>query len=317
MVLARLNNACLFTILILLFIPASVGANRTRWVSVEEIYAKGKHNAWPDMCRWRDKIYVVFPGHGKGHAETHGIVILESQDTKSWKTTLDTPPSDWQLEDDETWPAETIFFLPTEERLYLLYWAIAKGNTEVPAEKKTAAPATMDGVGWYREQLAALGDAARAFSPDARQVHDRWSDLEQAATITGSPLVALAAANICGKHYMVGFTGEAQQWEITPELKPMIPVADDLPLSPKRGLGTELFRAASLFVSDKGLEWTKVSHIGSHDDGEPGLAFRPDGRALVVSRNGAGASTRLLTQANPPTKNGKSSSCTNRYTKRP
>ncbi len=87
---------------------------------------------------------------------------------------------------------------------------------------------------------------------------------------------------------MVGFTGETQQWEITPELKPMIPVADDLPLGSKRGERIELFRAASLFVSDNGLDWTKVSHIASNDDGEPGLHFRPAGRALVVSRNGGG-----------------------------
>ena len=113
----KLRNLHLATILILFITPASLRGERTRWVSVQKIYAKGKHNAWPDMCRWRDKIYVVFPGHGAGHAETHGVVVLES-------------------DDDETWPAETLFFLPTEERLYLLYWTMAKGNTDVAAEKK-------------------------------------------------------------------------------------------------------------------------------------------------------------------------------------
>ena len=27
-----------------------------RWVNVQEIYADGKHNAWPDICRWRGQI---------------------------------------------------------------------------------------------------------------------------------------------------------------------------------------------------------------------------------------------------------------------
>ncbi len=64
------------------------------------------------------------------------MVVLESDDAEHWETVLDTRPSDWRFEDDETWPAETLFFLPTEERLYLRYWAMAKGNTDVAAEKK-------------------------------------------------------------------------------------------------------------------------------------------------------------------------------------
>ena len=115
---------------------------------------------------------------------------------------------------------------------------------------------------------------------------------------------------------MVGFTGETQQWEITPELKPMIPVADDLPLGSTRGERIGLFRAASLFVSDNGLDWTKVSHIVSNDDGEPGLHFRPDGRAQVVSRNGGAASMPSPTRATRPISNGKRSRSINRFTRR-
>ncbi len=64
--LRKLRNLHLATILILFITPASLRGERTRWVSVQEIYAKGKHNAWPDMCRWRDKIYVVFPAPAPG-----------------------------------------------------------------------------------------------------------------------------------------------------------------------------------------------------------------------------------------------------------
>ena len=96
----------------------------------------------------------------------------------------------------------------------------------------------------------------------------------------------------------------------------MIPVADDLPLGSKRGERIGLFRAASLFVSDNGLDWTKVSHIASNDDGEPGLHFRPDGRAQVVSRNGRAASMPSPTRANRPFSNGKRSRSIKRFTRR-
>jgi len=99
---------------------------------------------------------------------------------------------------------------------------------------------------------------------------------------------------------MVGFSGQAQQWQITSELTEMIPLADTTPLGVKRGWGIELFRAASLFVSDDGLAWSKVSNIGNRDDGEPGLHFSPDGRALVVSRNGSGFKHAIAYVGHPP-----------------
>ena len=297
---AILKKQSIATILILMVTSVSFGQNRTRWVSVKEIYAQGKHNAWPDMCRWRDKYYIVFPANAAGHAENHDVVVLESQDADQWEIVLDTPSSDWVLEEDETWPAETLFFMPTKERLYLLYWASARGNTEVSAEKKQELKKEWMALGgtenswrrWVERHEQSYRTRVR-YTTDGRT----WSDPEE---LLEPRWWIWRPQTFRNKHYMIGFTGEDQQWEITPDLKPMIPLADELPLGRKRGWGIELFRAASLFTSDNGRDWTQVSHVASNDDGESGLAFRPDGLALVMSRNGAGGKHAIAYTSHPP-----------------
>ncbi len=58
--------------------------------SVERIYADGKHNAWPDITKWRGHYYIVFSS-GSGHTEfDHVAVILRSSDLKNWKVAYKT-----------------------------------------------------------------------------------------------------------------------------------------------------------------------------------------------------------------------------------
>ena len=281
---------CLLSgVVLFLVVSASADASeRTRWVSVQEIYAKGKHNAWPDMCRWRGKYYVVFPGHGAGHAELHRVVLLCSEDGQHWETVMNSPPAEWRLEDDETWPAETLFFLPTDERLYILYWAAAKGNTDVSEDqKKQLKQEWMELGGNENSWQNWLIRHDISYRTRVRYTEDgqTWSEPEE---LLEPGWWLWRPQTHQGKHYMVGFSGQAQHWQMTPELKEMIPVADEIPFGPKRGPRIELFRAASLLVSDNGTDWTTLSSIGNNDDGESGIYFGPQGRALVVSRNGAG-----------------------------
>ena len=290
----------LVAVLLLAFLPLGTSGERTRWVSVKEIYSQGKHNGWPDLCRWRDKYYVVFPAHGVGHQAPHDVVVLASDDAEQWESVLDTPPTDWQLEDDETWPAETLFFLPTEKRLYLLYWASARDNTDVSEERRNQLKKQWMELGgnensWQRW----LTCHEQSYRTRLRYTEDgrTWSQPQQ---LLDPGWWLWRPQTFGGKHYMVGFSGQAQQWQITSELTEMIPLADTTPLGVKRGWGIELFRAASLFVSDDGLAWSKVSNIGNRDDGEPGLHFSPDGRALVVSRNGSGFKHAIAYVGHPP-----------------
>ena len=100
---------------------------------------------------------------------------------------------------------------------------------------------------------------------------------------------------------MIGFRNHAQEWSISPELESMIPRADSIaPLDPRRGAGMELFQSASLFTSEDGLEWSRLSDIASNDDDEPDLTFGPGGRILMVSRNGAAYKHALAYVSDPP-----------------
>ena len=48
-----------------------------RWLNVQEIYADGRHNAWPDICRWRGLYYVAFNCGGRGHGGVKRIAPVE------------------------------------------------------------------------------------------------------------------------------------------------------------------------------------------------------------------------------------------------
>ena len=53
----------------------SLAKARYRWVSVREIRGDGTHNAWPDICRWRDRYYVAFNSGGQNHGGGHGLTV--------------------------------------------------------------------------------------------------------------------------------------------------------------------------------------------------------------------------------------------------
>ena len=289
----------------LLLVPAwaapAQGQTGMRWVNVQEIYAKGKHNAWPDICRWKDKYYMGFPAHAAGHAEPHGVVILSSADGENWETVFDVGPEHWRMSANENWPATALFFLPTEDRLHVVFWSRATGDATIAPEKKEA----------LRKEWLALGGAKESF--------ERWVSCHGEVYRTGTtysqdgrtwekPRPMLEPGwrvwrphTYEGRHYVIGFRSHAEQWAFSPELKTMIPRADSIaPLNPRRGKGMELFQSASLFVSDDALTWKKLSDIANNDDDEPDLNFGPGGRILAVSRNGAAMKHAIAYVSDPP-----------------
>ncbi len=294
-------QAALATCLILMAAGPCLAQNRTRWLSVTEVYGEGKHNAWPDLCKWRDRYYIVFPGHGHSHGGGHGVVILSSKDTVNWQKTFHIDAGEWQLEGDENWPAETLFFLPTADRLIIVFWSRAQGDMNVTDDRKAE----------LHTQWMALGGSEdswkRWLSRHETAFRSRIVYSEDGVTWSKpKPLLPnrwwlWRPATFKGRHYMVGYRNHAQQWEMTPELESMIPRADDMGgLDTRFGDGIELFNAGSLFASDDGLKWQKVSDIAANDDTEPGVNFSPDGRCLVVSRNGAAGKPAIAYVSDPP-----------------
>ena len=283
--------------------PAAHAQSGTRWVKVEEIYADGEHNAWPDMCRWKGRYYVMFPARGASHRGGHGVMILASTDAQKWEEVLSVKPGQWLLDRDEVWPAETVFFLPTKDRLFVLFCSRAKGDMNVLEEKKAGLKKQWMELGGsdtsFKRWVNRHGTAFRTrvtYSEDGRTWRKPQPLLENGWWLW-------RPATFKGRHYMVGYRNHAQQWSITPELKSMIPRADSVaPLNRLRGKGMELFNSASLFVSDDGLKWDKVSDIAANDDTEPGINFSPTGRALVVSRNGAALKYAIAYVSDPPYK---------------
>ena len=291
------------TTLLALALPPTVSSQSMKWVSVQEIYAKGKHNAWPDLCRWRDQYYVVFAGHGEGHAEPHGVVMLSSPDGEHWETVFDEPQQHWKIHDDESWSAMTSFFLPTAERLYVVFWSRSNNPdwAKIPAGKERE----------LKRQWLELGGNEQSFQ--------RWTQAHGQLFRTGvtytedgktwaKPQSLLPDGwwlwrpqTFGGRHYLVAYYNHAQQWEMTDELKQMVRPSSQIdPDHPKSGHLVEYFQSACLFVSDDAMNWTKVSDIAVDDNDETGLGFRSDGRALVVSRIDASPDYAIGYVADPP-----------------
>ena len=307
--LNRLVVICgtLLLLLLLMYSSEAQGQTGMRWVSIREIYAKGKHNAWPDMCRWKGRYYVIFTGHGPGHGPGgRHVVILSSADAETWDTVLDIPDTQWQLDEDETWPAQTLFFLPTDERLHVIFWSNARGDSEINPQKKGALATKWKALGGSDESFERWVAQHEA----SHRTRVTYSDDGQ-TWATPRPMLERGwwiwrPQTYEGRHYILGFRSHSQQWSITPELEEMIPRADSIaPLDPRRGKGMELFQSGSLFASDDGLSWQKVSDMGNNDDDEQGFAFGPGGRILAVMRNGAACKNAIAYVGDPPYQNWK------------
>ena len=64
--------------------PATLHAQSPKLIEVAKIWDKGKHNAFTDLVRWRDKWYCVFR-EADGHVGGDGrLRVLESADGKAW-----------------------------------------------------------------------------------------------------------------------------------------------------------------------------------------------------------------------------------------
>lgn len=278
-------------------------AQSMKWVNVKEIYAKGKHNAWPDLCSWRGRYYVVFAGHGEGHAAPHGVVMLSSADGETWDTVFDEPQQHWKVRDDESYSAMTSFFVPTADRLYVVFWSRANSVefTKIPDGKEES----------LRRQWFEFGGNEKSFQ---RWVAAHESSYRTGVTSSEDGKRWLEPQSLMddgwwlwrpqmfgGRHYMVAYYNHAQQWEMTEPLKQMVrPSSQKDPAYPKSGYLVQYFQSASLFVSDDVLHWKKVSDIAVDDNDETGIGFRSDGRALVVSRVDASPDYAIAYVSDPP-----------------
>jgi len=82
----RIPFFVLFLNFILIQQSDAVNLPKVRVVSVKRIFDNGEHNAFTDMCRFHGKFYLTFRSCPDGHMvhPTSSIIILESDDAKSW-----------------------------------------------------------------------------------------------------------------------------------------------------------------------------------------------------------------------------------------
>ena len=261
-----------------------------RWINVQEIYADGRHNAWPDICRWKNRLYVAFNSAGGSHGGGHGLCFLSSADGIEWRKEFETEPNEWAPSDDANRGGTCPKMLPVGDRLYVMFNYYREGVGDIDADQKAALASR------WRE----LGGSEQSFERWDRH-HETVHQTGIAWTTNGhtfaKPRPLLGPGwrvwrphTFGGRHYMVGYCCHGQSWTLTPQLKRMIPEADE----------SEMFESASLFVSDDGKHWEELSEIGIDDCDEPDFDFTEQGRILVVSRTGASLKRPAMAYASDP-----------------
>lgn len=77
-------RAFLFVVSLVLFGSPEARGEGPRLIAVSKIWDQGKHNAFTDLARWRDRWYCVFR-EGDGHVGGDGQVrVITSADGNSW-----------------------------------------------------------------------------------------------------------------------------------------------------------------------------------------------------------------------------------------
>ncbi len=261
-----------------------------RWINVQEIYADGKHNCWPDICRWRGRYWVSFNSAGKGHSNGHRICLISSADGVEWVKEHETGPNEWAPSDDADRGGTCPKLLATDDRLYVMFNYYRKGEAEVADAEKQK----------FADRWRQLGGSDESFERWVRHhqtVHQSGITWTEDGRTFAPPQPMLDPGwrvwrphTFAGRHYLIGYCCHGQAWSITPQLEQMIPTADD----------SEMFESASLFASDDGEQWQHVSHIAVDDNDEPDFDFTPDGRMLMVSRTGASMKRAAMAYLSDP-----------------
>ncbi len=92
-------------------------------VSVKRVFDNGEHNAFTDLCRFRDRYYLTFRSCPDGHGvnPTSSIIILTSGDARSWKEAFRFSVSKRDVRDPH--------FLIFRDRLFVYTGAWYSGDT--------------------------------------------------------------------------------------------------------------------------------------------------------------------------------------------
>ena len=138
--------------------------------SVRKAYNDGNHNAFTDLCRYRDRYYLTFRNCPDGHMlfTTSRILVLESDDTRTWREVCAFNVPERDVRDPH--------FMVFRDRLYVLSgtWLVDPTDwhsTDLNDHQGYAAwtedgtswqgPAPLDGThGYYIWRAGARGDTA-------------------------------------------------------------------------------------------------------------------------------------------------------------
>lgn len=144
-------------LLLTLALPAFVSAETPPTVKVGEvrrIFHNGEHNAFTDLCRFRDQLYLTFRSCPDGHMvhPTASVIILRSADEgKTWE-----PVHRFSVKDRDT---RDPHFLVFRDRLFVYTGTWWSGPTTIPVadydmnEHLGYAVHTSDGTTWSEPEL--------------------------------------------------------------------------------------------------------------------------------------------------------------------
>lgn len=296
---------------------------KMKLLETKTLYSDGKYNAWTDICRWAGRYYAIFNAQAQGHRGGHKhYMIMSSPDGWNWdeSTLLDTSK---EIESGVCFQPK---FLPTADRLYIFSMVFVPNELDLDDQKRDELEKRWLSLGGDKERfeywVACHRELYQTYS-NYTQDGKNWSSF---TPFLDDGWQIHTTAEFEGRYYMVPLHSHTYQWEITPALERMIPIAHelspiftdetwgklkarDLPNGTKaqqieanRPKRIEIFETCSLMSSTDGTDWRIVSDLPEDDNDESTVGFNPTGKALVVSRIGAAGKHSFAYVADPPYK---------------
>ena len=146
----------------------------------------------PDICRWQNRYYVIFNSGGVGHSNGHSVCLLSSTDGERWEKVIECPSMEWTISTDATRGALCPKLLPTDDRLIVMFYYYAPGETNVSDEQKQHIKGRWLETQRLRAKLRALDRSPRSVVSDGAHIYGRRSHLLTATTVVRPKLACLA-----------------------------------------------------------------------------------------------------------------------------
>ena len=157
-----------------------------------------------------------FSSSGKNHGGGHGLCFLSSADGVEWVKEFETGPNEWCPSEDADRSGESPKFLPTRDRLYVMFNYDRKGRDLADGQKEALAIRWRELGGSEQSFGRWVGHHGTTFQAGLAWTEDGHTFCEPRPLLEPGWRV-WRPHTFAGRHYMIGYCCHGQALSFSPE----------------------------------------------------------------------------------------------------